>query len=274
MSHLHGFKQIVVVPLCLGLISLAIVPGPGATKQPLQNASGPATSDLRFIPPVLSNTAEEPGGRSRGGGSRGDCARYINLTALAPSITLDQKEIVLGLTTTARPTFWFYVPSELTREAFVEFVLQDRNDNLIYETKFKAAKTPSGIISVRLPDTAATLEPNRSYQWTLSIYCNPAKPSESSFVQGLIRRVALKPELQGQIDKTSNPLERAKRYAQAGIWYDALTILGNSLQRQGNQDPKLAAAWANLLQQAGLADIARVPLVPCCRPQGDQRSGL
>ncbi|NJR66226.1 MAG: DUF928 domain-containing protein [Leptolyngbyaceae cyanobacterium CRU_2_3] len=95
---------------------------------PDRRHSGGATY-IKFKPPTLGNTlSNAPGGRQRGGGSRGDCPLITQpLTALAPETVAGA---VGGLTTEDHPTFWFYVPYALTDEHPAEFVLLDEQINM------------------------------------------------------------------------------------------------------------------------------------------------
>lgn len=75
---------------------------------------------IEFNPDTLRNPGR-PGGRRRGGGSRGGCYDGIPLSAIAPaSITTTEElgvtrtdEAVGSLTITAEPILWFYLPASL-----------------------------------------------------------------------------------------------------------------------------------------------------------------
>lgn len=145
-----------------------------------------------------------------------------------------------------RPTFWFYLPAPLTGNTPIEFVVQDAINRYVYNTRIAAAKTQAGLMQLSLPTTAQPLEVGKSYTWTLSIYCDPAKPSQAVFVNSLIQRMAARPDLQRRLS-TSAPLEQVKLYVMNGIWYEALNGLA-PLYRANPQERQMAAAWASLLQ--------------------------
>lgn len=227
--------------------------------QPFASASSHLDNkDLHFKIPLPPNQGA-PYGRRRGGASRGLCQKYQDLTALVPMVG----ESVGGLATAEHPTFWFFVPQPLTPDFPVEFVLQDEADNYVYKTTLTIAQTQAGVVSLSIPPTVAPLEIGKSYYWTLSIYCDPAKVSASVSVQGMVQRVSLDSTLESQVEKAM-PRERVALYAANGIWYEALTTLAELHRIQPN-DSSLAAAWTELLQQVGLQAIAPQPIIECCK---------
>ncbi len=246
-------------------ISLVIAASLTSVAQPIESSPRDGTTRIRYIEPTNLANIGEPGGRRKGGAGRGPCKQYETLTALTPVSQIKQKDTVLGLTTSAQPTFWFYVPAPLTAGLPIEFVLQDGQDNLVYKTNITAAATPAGVVNISLPPTTPPLALNTTYRWTFSIYCNAKAGSESMYVRGMVQRVSLRPTLQQNIDRAKTPLERATLYAANGIWHDALTLLGE--QRLQGKGGAIATAWTDLLQQVKLERAATAPLVPCCKPQ-------
>lgn len=220
---------------------------------------------IRYLPPNLPSDPGEPVGRGRGGGSRGTCKQYEALTALVPATKRGNQAIVGGLTTAQHPTFWFYIPEPLTADSAIEFVLQDDADNYIYRQTFKGLETPLGVLRLSVPTTAKPLEVGRSYRWVFSIYCSPQNATTNVFVRGSIQRVALAADVQRQLVAAKTPLEQATLYAEKGIWYDALTTLGEQ-RRQNGGDAAINAAWTELLQQSNLGNPATAPIVNWQQP--------
>lgn len=202
-----------------------------------------------------------PSGRQRGGASRGPCREFETLTALVPA----NNGIVWGRTTSDRPTFWFYLPNQLTEQNSIEFVIQDDTDNYVYNTRFSAPGMRSGLINIAIPANVKSLEIGKTYSWTLSVYCDPAKPSNSVFVKGTIQRVNLDPSLQNRLQEAT-PIEQAKIYAANGIWFEAFNTLAKLYYTDSNQK-SIATAWVNLLQQAKLESLTQIPFTPCCTPE-------
>jgi hypothetical protein len=84
-------------------------------------------------------------------------------------------------------------------------------------------------------------------------------------VDGLIARYSL-PELES-ISWDSPSFEAAQMLAENGIWYDALTMIGN-LRRQADSEA-LKNAWQQLLENDSvqLEDIQDKPIQNCCNLQ-------
>jgi Domain of Unknown Function (DUF928) len=218
------------------------------TTAPQKPAPKRPAKPIRFVPPTPPDPGE-PGGRGQGGGSRGACRPYEAVTALVPKSGW-------GLTTSDRPTLWVNVPQGLEAGVAIEWVLRDAAGQAIVKTRFTAPKTPPGVISLSVPPTAG-LKVNQSYRWAVFIYCDPQEPDQPVTIRGKIERSVLSAKLQAQI-AAADPLEKAALYAENGIWYDSLTILG----LQSHQDPAIAAAWTDLLQQEKLVQSGAI--APCC----------
>lgn len=212
-----------------------------------------------FNAPPLPPGQGAPSGRRDGGASRGNCPDYVDLAALAP--VTDGR--VWGQTTSANPTLWFYLPAPVTSAMSMELVVQDAADNLLYETTL-TVDVAVGNLAIALPESA-TLPMNEPHYWTLALFCDPERPEASVFVKGAIERVAADGLETLEID-TERSLTQAQVYADGGIWYDALTVLGE-LRQADAADADSQSAWTALLEQIGLPDAAVAPVQPCCEPE-------
>lgn len=253
--------------LCAGLLSPDL-----AQAQLSESASQKETSPVNhgmlaqayFQKPSLPSGGV-PGGRRRGGAGRDSCPKaQVPLTALAPQY-LTNESVVWGLTSRDRPTIWVYIPYQLTADYITEFRLEDDNGRLLYQTTVTdAANRSPGIVGIRLPKNAA-LQVGQRYQWTFSLLCNANGSSYSAptkFVQGWVQRVAPNDATIDQLPP-SRLREKAARYAKAGLWFDALTLLAESRLANPN-DAGLTDDWQALLRIEGLDEVARQPIVPCC----------
>ncbi|KYC42266.1 hypothetical protein WA1_20015 [Scytonema hofmannii PCC 7110] len=226
------------------------------------------TAKIRFVQPALERYPDNRGApRDRkGAGTRGDCpAANKRLTALVPlvSTTANQKQAatqyVLSLTAAEHPTFWFYVPYVPKNINSVKFVLlNEKNNSVTKEPIAIAPPNTPGIISVSLPTTEKPLVVGQYYHWYLLIDCNPQSRSEDIAVEGLVQRIPLNQDLARRLQAATSR-QRVALYAQAGIWQDAITTLGE-LRRAKPQDPALAADWKDLLESVGLEEVATEPL--------------
>lgn len=232
-------------------------------QRPSLNSSRQLNKPLIFNAPEPPDDINAPGGRT-GGGKRGceNIGKQLTgskeklLTALVPVYGSPDSELVLGLTITSHPTFWFYVPYSRTLSA--EFVLQDEAERTVYQTPVSLSGTP-GVVSLSLPSTASPLEFGLRYHWYFNIYCNPQQPPV--FVDGWITRASLKPALKSQLEKATL-LQRVALYAANGIWYEALTASAELSRINPNRTD-----WAAMLRAVGLDDIALEPIIECCQPR-------
>ena len=185
--------------------------------------------------PPLPIPRDAPSGNQQGAGSHGSCSllpadgELPPLTAIVPEWEIPEtgRTYVLGITTTAYPTFWFYIPYKAG--TYAEFVLQDEAQYTIYKTPlFKLEETP-GVITFNLPSTPkAKIETNKNYYWYFKIKCDP-QGSTDNFVSGWVQRV----EPGSELDEND-------------IWHDALT--------------NLDTVTADLLGRAGLSDLKSQPI--------------
>jgi len=220
---------------------------------------------LQFNPPVLGDR-RRPGGRPDGGASRGGCtlnAQQTPLTALVPTTKempedAPEYDSVFSLTSEARPAFWFYVPYELNATP-LELVIQDENNNTLFQQRFTSSRTGTGIIQVRLPDTAPELQLETLYHWYFLAYCDENNPA---FVEGWIERTPLDADLASDLTDAL-PREQTEGYADNGIWHEALTTLGQQYLISPN-DPTLTDDWNSLLESINLEHITEQPLIDCC----------
>jgi len=189
-------------------------------------------------------------GRREGGGTRGTLAvMEIPPTALIPATNL-------GTTLSAHPTLYFYVPAE-TGGLTAEFMLLDSQGETLYHV---SAPLPSqeGIVSVPLP-TDLSLESERNYQWFFSVEISENDPSANIILSGWVWRVPENPALMQDIEAIALA-DQPKAYAEAGLWYDAVTALVN-LQQANPGSATVQGQWTTLLESVALQDIASKPLL-------------
>ncbi|WNZ23512.1 DUF928 domain-containing protein [Leptolyngbya sp. NK1-12] len=189
-------------------------------------------------------------GRREGGGTRGEClVQQPALTALMPNTNL-------GLTVAEHPSFFWYIPQN--GAAAGEFVLLDQTNAEVYKTIVPVSQ--AGVVSVSLPadGSVPALEVGQSYRWYFSLICDPLDRSADVFTSGWIKRVEPSPSLTQKL-AAATAEEQPKIYAEAGIWYEALSTLVQLRQAQP-QNPALVSQWQTLLASVGLEQIADQPL--------------
>lgn len=228
--------------------------------------------------PPKDRGAPAPGQRT-GGASRGSCpSTSKGLTALVPiiSATPDHSQnpilattpagSVLGLTVVSHPTFWVYSPYALTPEHSVEFILQDNQGNVIYQTSLSTSVSTPGVVGFKLPDSVPPLQVNKRYNWFFSIACarqsdtTPIDPDEPTkiVVSAWVERITLDSSLQAELEQAT-AAQKALIYHKAGIWHEALTTLAE-LRRQQPNDATLKEEWEQLLRSINLEAIAPEPI--------------
>ncbi|MEO0540001.1 MAG: DUF928 domain-containing protein [Cyanobacteria bacterium P01_A01_bin.105] len=228
-----------------------------ALLNPLPVMANP--SSVLFNAPPPPGNLGAPTGRRDGGASRGNCPDYGDLAALVPIV----EGTVWGQTTAAQPKLWFYLPAAVTPEQPIELVVQDAADEVLYLTTVKA-DVAAGNIAIALPETV-TLPIGEPHYWTLALYCDPEQPASSVFVSGTIERVAAD-GVEPLLADTVPSLSLAQDYASAGVWHDALTVLG-ALQQSDPVSSNSQTVWTALLEQVGLASAATAPIQPCCEAE-------
>ena len=191
-------------------------------------------------------------GKRVGGGSRSFCSSTeIPLTAVVPASNV-------GATVSDRPNFWFYVPYGSQQATTGEFVLQDRQENDVYRQTFDLPQTP-GLVSLKLPKTAPSLEVGRPYRWYFKLYCGDSASATANFVEGWITRISLVSNLATESEQGKNPTYQ--EYGSNSIWFDALDNLAQLRLEKDN--PRLEQDWNQLLSAKGvnLRKLTQIPLV-------------
>ena len=193
--------------------------------------------------------------------SRGQC-KNLNQTEPKTQILLPKVTPGFGLTISSYPTFWFYIPYQRNDFHSLKFSLLSDRDEKIYSIRaLKLTSKLPGVIKFKLPSDAPPLQPNKTYKWLISVYCDdhfgiPQAPDEH--IQGTIKMLEPSSELNEKLQAATTPRQKAKTLARYGIWYDLLTELGTNGSR--SQD------WVNLLrdEDVRLDDLSSKPIVECC----------
>jgi hypothetical protein len=262
-TQLTGFLAINF--LTLGLIKPEMQPARAVIigQRPTTSSSGQFKEPLFKAPPSPPPDVESSDNRSDGG-SRG-CQDVSNpstgseqqpFMALVPVYENKDSPSVFGLTVSANPTLWFYVPYQSTFSG--EFVLYDGEDKPVYEASFTLSGKP-GVVQISLP-SSVSLQIDRQYQWYFKIYCQ--RGQTPMFGSGKIKRVNFSnPALRSQLEKVTLS-DRISILAANGIWYDALTAAAEIRKIDPND-----GNWQSLLRQIGLSNIASEPIVECCKTE-------
>jgi len=196
---------------------------------------------LLYVPPRKG--APAPGLR-RGGGTRGMNKSVPMISLLAPDH--------VGFTLHEQPVLYWFTPTN--HNLIYEFTLiADSAEAPAVETKLP---TPgrSGIQQIRLADYNVKLLPGERYHWSVALVMDPEEPSANVVAKGAIERVD-RAKLERPLASDGGKADAPKRYAEAGVWYDALMAISDLMQ-SNPADTGLRQQHASLLEQGGLGEVA------------------
>ncbi|MBD2485193.1 DUF928 domain-containing protein [Planktothrix sp. FACHB-1365] len=224
---------------------------PGATRViPDDRKSG--KQNRRPRSPLIPRDIDGGTENTQPGGTRDQCFTSENVKPLTALIPKSEKQ--LELTISPHPSLLIYFPPSQAETA--DFVIYNNNTNqLVYKITLNLPKT-GGILMINLPKNSPELQTEIPYRWTVQLNCPGSNPP---FIQGLIQRNILTPELTQKLAETPTD-KHWLIYAQAGIWHDAIANLAEQL-RQNPNDQQLKENWQKLLNEVELNLIVTEPLI-------------
>jgi hypothetical protein len=178
-----------------------------------------------------------------GAGTRGGRDMFV-LSAWAPDHT--------GLTVSEQPSLYWFI-SRVT-DLPVEVAISDpRTTQPLLETRL-ASPVPPGVHRIKLADLGVRLVLGVTYRWSVTVIADPDRRSRDFLAGGLIERVDPPEALQERLAQA--PAEEVPfLYAEAGLWYDALTAISELIERTPG-DTVLLNRRAALLGQVGLPELS------------------
>lgn len=225
-------------------------------------------SRIRFIPPADKSTR-----RSQGSGSRG-CEESLPVdlvTLLIPS------KNYIGQTVSGRPTFFWHLSKPVSVP--MKFTLMEPGvPEPLYVKQIDSPKV--GTIEIELPKDRPELVSGRTYGWSVTLECNPRRPSANPYFYSWIERVPVTPALEQQLAAATSFLsstrqipptgntsvepdaspemlrQRALIYAQAGLWYNALADISTAAKANRNNS-SVKEDFLDILNQVGLTEVAK-----------------
>jgi hypothetical protein len=210
---------------------------------PAALANSASTTKSLFSLPVESKPR-----RSQGSGSRGcDQGDLAEVTLLIPS------EEVAGQTVSEHPSLFLYLPKSLPVPIQVTLSLPTQGIAPIYEARIETPE--AGIMKLELPTDRPALSDDEIYMWSASLICNEKRPSANPLYFSWIELVPMTPALKQELMAATNERDRARIYAEAGAWYDALETLYDA-QMENPNDPGIQADLNALLVEVGLTEVA------------------
>jgi hypothetical protein len=243
-------KTLLVLVTGLLLIGLPLV-GAAADKPttdlPLvaqaKESQPQAGQSIKYQPPHKGAPAAAS---RRGGGTRG-------MNKSVPVISLLAPEHV-GWTLQEQPVLYWFTPTKQDRAFSFEFTLIGQNaESPMVETKL-SPPAQAGLQQIKLSDYKVKLSPGERYQWSVSLIVDAEERSANIVAKGAIERVE-REKLQPPLATTISDAEAPIRYAEAGIWYDAIMALTDRIQSNPANN-ELRQQRASLLEQVGLGEVA------------------
>lgn len=136
-----------------------------------------------------------------------------------------------------KPTFLFYIPDISSNINYIQFSLNNKDEENIYRDNFTVPETP-GIVSLTLPSLSSDQFSNdQYYHWYFKVYCANNNSEKSNFY------------VDGWLYKIEKNFER-ELLLEAGdlrIWYDSSNYLYQQLFINSD-DNLLRENWRNLLE--------------------------
>jgi hypothetical protein len=237
-------KQLSLAGVAMAIFStLAVLPGLPAQAQ----ATGSSVPQISFVPPTNDKIPQ-----SRGGASRPAMIKCYHDSAYSQPMKSLVPTSQQGLTISDHPTFWVYIPQ--TEAASLYLAIKTLDDRGVYQTQFPLNHS-GGIMAVTLPEEAPALQVGEIYTWSIALLCNSPQV-DIPFVGGYVRRVdlSLTPE------SSTDLLQQAAAYGQAGVWYDTLTRLAELKQTQPN-NPAVTENWVSVLASVDLNEMVQQPFL-------------
>ena len=183
-----------------------------------------------------------------GGVARGSGGKDPVVVALVPDH--------VGLTNRREPCLYWYL-SQVTTLPVIFTLREDEAVRPILEVPVKPPQHP-GIQVIRLKDFGIELKEEVAYRWFISLQRDPDSPSQDIVTGGMIERVPFVEALAINLAYTG-PSDNVRLYADAGLWYDALTAISDQIDASPD-DPIFRRQRAALLKQVGLSEIAEAEL--------------
>lgn len=176
-----------------------------------------------------------------GGLPRGQSADGPLVVALVPDH--------VGFTLKSDPSLCWFL-SQATSSPLVLTVVEQEGIRPVLETPLAAPAKP-GIRCVHLKDHGVRLKEGEQYRWSISLIIDAERRSRDIVSGGMIERMAFNEACALGLPCSWSACEREaiNRYAEAGLWYDAVSCL-QELLVLGPGDPDLSAALIRLLEQA------------------------
>lgn len=224
------------------LIALFLIPQPGNTKE---------KKSSRLPSPPDTGSPEED---FSAGGTRDE-----KLGSDVCGFKKQQIAYLLGnqnreFTSSAYPTFWFYIPPTQHQIAQIEFAVTElETGKQVYKSVIGKTQQ-SGITGIELPkEKQYALSPEVTYTWSLEVDCSETDQELKVALEGWLSRVSSDSKLEAQLTAASET-EKHRIYLNHNLLYDALTQLAKSRIAQPKNN-EIETVWNQLITTLGWHDL-------------------
>jgi Domain of Unknown Function (DUF928) len=155
-----------------------------------------------------------------GNATRRGCS---GITLLAPTF---------GKSISMYPKFFWFVSEDKSsnKDYQIEFSIYeydtetgDKKGSYIQRITKTKQKSSPGIMNVSLDKNKSGLVMGKQYIWQVTLICDASQSSNSIIAQAVIETVPTPTNLELQLSKTKNYLDRVKLYTKENFWYEALS---------------------------------------------------
>ena len=229
---------IIAASLCSA--SQHLTGGPFAPP-PASAKESPTSPELKT---PLYKPRKENAPRARiGGHSRGSDVTAPELIALVPDH--------VAFTIRSGPSLCWYLSIHSSRPITLT-VVDSRGIRPILE-QLLPSPARAGIHCIRLREYGIDLREQEQYRWFVTLVLNPDRPSQDIVAGGVIERIPLDEACALNMPCTwaSCELEAVHRYAESGLWYDAIACLLELMEREEDSG-RLQQMLDGLLKQSGI----------------------
>jgi hypothetical protein len=217
---------------------------PARADKPPQAPVTMATAPV-YKPPLRGAPGGRVGGGTRGGGGSTQATEraVFFLSVLAPDHT--------GLTISEQPSLYWFISSRAPSP--VEVTLVDPRATKPVLAFRLTSPVEAGVHRIRLADHQVRLEPGVAYRWYVAVVPDADRRTKDFLTGGAIERIELPEGLRARLEEADR-MEMPSLYAEAGLWYDAITVLSELIDNTPGH-PTLSRQRAAMLNQVGLPGI-------------------